>query len=237
VCEAVEWEYETLNFYNTTNATKILGGYKPIGDKFVWVDGVLTDCMRNGKVFIGEEANFMRSDVSSVLYPIMDFRRATVLDEHPDPEAMKKGLFKPEKVVAHPDFRIILTCNLNYRGTEKFNPAIKNRIGSYIHVDYLTTTLESAFVVKKFGIDRAVADKMCAIAASLRVNREKTGYDPVSTRIVEEWARHIKAGITPLAAAESTIIPCLTDSRKEQEAIREFVIGQFNAKKRGNDDD
>ena len=237
LCEAVGWEYETLNFYNTTNATKILGGYKPIGDKFVWVDGVLTDCMRNGKIFIGEEANFMRSDVSSVLYPIMDFRRATMLDEHPDPEAMKKGLYKPEKVVAHPDFRVILTCNLNYRGTEKFNPAIKNRIGSYIRVEYLSTTLEMAFVAKKFGIDKEIAGKMCRVAASLRANREKTGYDPVSTRIVEEWARHIKAGMPYLQAAQATLIPCLSDDKKEQDAITEFVVGQFNPRRRGGDDD
>ena len=237
LCEAVGWKYSTLNFYNTTNATKILGGYKPVEGKFLWLDGVLTECMREGKVFIGEEANFMRSDVSSVLYPIMDFRRTTVLDEHPSPSEMEKGIFKPEVVKAHPDFRIILTCNLNYRGTEKFNPAIKNRIGSYIRVEYLTTTLEAAFIVKKFGIDKEVAGKMCKVAASLRANREKTGYDPVSTRIVEEWARHISKGIPPLQAAQNTIVPCITDDPKEQGTLTDFILGQFSAKKRGDDDD
>ena len=237
VCEAVGWNYETLNFYNTTNATKILGGYKPIGKEFVWVDGVLTNCMREGKVFIGEEANFMRSDVSSVLYPIMDFRRETVLDEHPDPKGMVEGIFLPEKVKAHPDFRLILTCNLNYRGTEKLNPAIKNRVGSYITVKYLTTTLEAALLGKRYAIDKDIAEKMCRVAASLRANRDKTGYDPVSTRILEEWAKHIQAGIPYLQAASATITPCLTDDDKEQEKIQEFILGQFNPKRRGSDDD
>jgi len=150
---------------------------------------------------------------------------------------MAEGLFKPEKVKAHPDFRLVLTCNLNYRGTEKFNPAIKNRVGSYIRVDYLSPALEAKFIMSKFGIEKDTVEKMCRVAASLRNNREKTGYDPVSTRIIEEWARHIKAGMPYLQAAQSTLIQCLSDDKKEQEAITEFVVGQFNPRRRGSDDD
>ena len=238
ICKAAGLPYETLNFYNTTNATKILGGYKPIGDKFQWIDGVLTHCMREGKVFIGEESNFMRSEVSSVLYPVMDFRRETVLDEHPDPNWDGKGMFKPERIKAHPDFRIILTCNLNYRGTERFNPAIKNRIGCYIHIDYLSVENEAKLIESRYAVGMEMATKLCKIANGFRSSREETGYDPVSTRIIEEWAKMIKHGTDPIKAAKNTVAPCLTDDPEEQKMIMVYVGESFKpVKKRGKDDE
>lgn len=221
IFDKAEIPYETINFHVNTKIGEILGKFD-FDDKGkpAWFDGTLTRCMKEGKVLICEEANAMDSRVSLCFYSAMDFRREVVL-------SAKHG----EVVKAHPDFRICMTGNLGYRGTEKFNPAIQNRISCYVDVPYLGSELEAQLLMKQTKIGKEHAVNMVRVAAAVRANRDKSGFRPLSTRTMIEWAEQVvKGAFEPLDAAENTIIPTLADEPKERDIVRQFVKGVFHKK-------
>jgi MoxR-like ATPase len=87
---------------------------KPEDPEFVWQDGVITKAVRNGYVAILEEINFARPGVLGKLNSLLDENRQLDL---PNGEVLR----------AHPNFRIIATCNIAYEGTNRFNKALINR--------------------------------------------------------------------------------------------------------------
>ena len=92
------------------NAKKL----KPEDPEFVWADGIITKAVRNGYCVILEELNFARPGVLGKLNSLLDENRQI-------------DLSTGEIVRAHPNFRIIATCNIAYEGTNRFNKALINR--------------------------------------------------------------------------------------------------------------
>lgn len=87
---------------------------KPEDPEFVWADGIITKAVRYGYCVILEELNFARPGVLGKLNSLLDENRQI-------------DLSTGEIVKAHPNFRIIATCNIAYEGTNRFNKALINR--------------------------------------------------------------------------------------------------------------
>lgn len=224
LAEAQEKELITLNMTVNTSIDEIKGRYilhpgKEGRLSAKWVDGALVRAMKNGYWVVIEEANFMRDEVASVLYSPMDDRKELVLDEH-----------EGETIVAHPDFRVFLTMNWDYAGTQRFNPAIMNRINSWFDVDYLPQGSEASLIVNRTGIDKEVAMQMCMFARKVRAAALKESLPDLSTRILLNWATVIKQGIEPMKAAEMNVIPILGYTEDEKSMPRELLEAIFGAK-------
>lgn len=113
--------YISINFSVNIEESDIFGSMIPNTTKttaddpeFVWQDGVLTKAIRNGYCAVLEEINFARPGVLGKLNSLLDENRQIDL---PTGEVLK----------AHPNFRIIATCNVAYEGTNRFNKALVNR--------------------------------------------------------------------------------------------------------------
>lgn len=113
--------YTSINFSVNIEESDIVGSMipnvaktKPEDPEFVWQDGILTKAVRNGYCIILEEINFARPGVLGKLNSLLDENRQIDLPTG-------------EVVVAHPNFRIIATCNVAYEGTNRFNKALINR--------------------------------------------------------------------------------------------------------------
>jgi len=92
---------------------------------FAWIDGPVTDVVRNGGVLLLDEVNFISPKIYTVLYGLLDGRRAiTLLDHH------------GETIEAHPDLTIFATMNPDYIGTTPLNFAFRNRFDIQIPWDY-----------------------------------------------------------------------------------------------------
>jgi len=220
-----------LNMTVNTTTDEIKGHYGPApagsggqGLTVKWVEGALAKAMKNGYWVVIEEANFMRDEVASALYSPMDHRRDLVIDEH-----------EGEVIKAHPDFRLFLTMNWDYSGTQRFNPAIMNRINSWFDVDYLPPNQEAALIVQTTGIPRDVADKMCLFARKVRSASMKENLPDLSTRILLDWGEVIKAGESPEDAAETSVIPILGYTEDEKAMPRELLATIFGSKKYEDD--
>lgn len=113
--------YVSINFSVNIEEADLFGAMTPNPAKqnpedpeFVWQDGIITKAVRNGYCVILEELNFARPGVLGKLNSLLDENRQV-------------DLANGEIVKAHPNFRIIATCNIAYEGTNRFNKALINR--------------------------------------------------------------------------------------------------------------
>ena len=115
-----------INFSTNIEESDLFGTMIPNAEKktaedpeFVWQDGVLTKAIRNGYCAVLEEINFARAGVLGKLNSLLDENRQMDL---PNGEIVK----------AHPNFRMIATCNVAYEGTNRLNKALVNRFDSVV---------------------------------------------------------------------------------------------------------
>lgn len=132
--------------------------------KFVWVDGPVTEMVRNGGVLNISEVNFMPARIASSLYPLLDHRRSIQLLGH-----------QGESIRAHPDLLIVADMNPKYRGTQELNLAFANR-----------------FPIKVvWGYDPAVEEKLVpskALLDMVRKIRNEAGIQtPIGTNAMLEF--------------------------------------------------
>jgi len=112
----------SVNCSTNIEESDLIGCMIPNPDKesakdqpFIWQDGVLTKALRgNGYFLIVEEGNFARAGILGKLNSLLD-------------EARQIELSNGEILKAPKNFRIIITCNIGYEGTNKFNEAFIDR--------------------------------------------------------------------------------------------------------------
>jgi len=86
---------------------------------FIWQDGILTQMVRYGGVFIADEINFTQPDVNVAMNSLLDDDKFIILPEN-----------NGEIVPAHSKFHLIAAMNptgFGYQGTVKLNDALKSR--------------------------------------------------------------------------------------------------------------
>ena len=139
----------TVSGNASMESRQLFGGFIPDGDGgYGWIDGPVTDVVRNGGVLLLDEMNFISPKIYTTLYPLTDGRRSITLLDH-----------MGETIVAHEDLTIFATMNPDYIGTTPLNFAMRNRFD--IHgitmtllslswlVPRLYWSLPSSFVLKQ----------------------------------------------------------------------------------------
>lgn len=155
--------YVSVNFSTNIEESDLIGTFMPNKDKkseldppFVWKDGILTKAIRNGYVFIGEEINFARPGILSKLNSLLD-------------EFRQIDLPTGEIVKAHPNFRIIATCNIAYEGTNRFNKALINRFELIYEFEDLTREETINIIISRTGYsDRAKIEKILNVYDAIK---------------------------------------------------------------------
>lgn len=121
LCQRAGIPWESVNVSLNADEADLFGSFAPNPAKksaedpeFVWKDGIITRCLRNGYGLIVEEINGARPGILMKLNGILD-------------DARKVELSNGETVVASPNFRLIATCNVGYEGTNRMNKALVDR--------------------------------------------------------------------------------------------------------------
>jgi len=139
----------------------------------LWVDGPITDIIRNGGVIIIDELNLILMKILGPLYSMCDARRTITLLDH-----------KGEVIQAHPDVTIFGTMNPDYAGTGVVNAAFRNRFSIQIAWDY-DDKVESKLVDSK---------NLLLLAKQLRAEAAKGMYEtPISTNMLIEFGEFVDA--------------------------------------------
>jgi hypothetical protein len=140
---------------------------------FIWIDGPVTDVVRNGGVLLLDEVNFINPKIYTNLYSLTDGRRTITLLDH-----------MGETIDAHPDVTVFATMNPEYIGTTPLNFAFRNRFDIQIPWDY-DDSVESKLIPSK---------ALLVLMKQLRIEAAKGQYEtPISTNMGMEFCRFLPA--------------------------------------------
>jgi hypothetical protein len=174
---------------------------------FAWVDGPVTDVVRNGGVLNLDEVNFISPKIYTVLYSLLTGQRMiSLLDHH------------GEVIKAHPDLTIFATMNPDYIGTGQLNAAFRNRFDMQLPWEY-DTKVESQLVKSK---------NLLVLANQLRAEAAKGQYEtPISTNMLVEFGEFVQ-GLGYEFAVENFIAHF---ENEEQPSVRlVFQTHEYNLK-------
>lgn len=143
------------------------------GGGFKWVDGPVTDLVRNGGVLLLNEVNFIPERVATVLFGLLDKRRSITLLDH-----------EAEVIEAHPDLLIVADMNPDYEGTRPLNKAFRNRFAIQLFWDY-DDKVEAALVKSDSLRDMAQQFRKAAAAGDFET--------PCATNMLMEFESICKA--------------------------------------------
>lgn len=152
---------------------QLFGGFIPDGNGgYGWIDGPVTDVVRNGGVLLLDEVNFISPKIYTTIYPLTDGRRSITLLDH-----------MGETIVAHEDVIVFATMNPEYIGTTPLNYAFRNRFDMQIPWDY-DDAVESKLVSSK---------ALLLLVRQLRAEAAKGQYEtPISTNMLMEFGHFVE---------------------------------------------
>ena len=165
LCEQIaarlQWPTIVVNFDSEISRMDLIGREVLVNDggttisKFI--DGVLPMAMQGPYILVGDEIDFVRSDVSYVLQRALQGDGMVLTEDG-------GRIVRP-----HPMFRIMATGNTKgqgddtglYPGARQQTEAFRDRFTCWINVEYLTESERMQLIVSKVsGIDNSTASKL-----------------------------------------------------------------------------
>ncbi len=211
------WE---INCGLQTSVYDLFGRFVGLG-KENWIDGQLVSWCRYGGILYLDEANMMKQDVATRLNPLLDTRGHLVLNEKDN-----------EIIPRHPNGYVIISMNpfsSEFAGTKPLNAAFRRRMSVWIDFDYLSVGArvskdEVNLISKKANIPVETGEKIVRVAAELR-KQYKNGDLPYAPSVgdLANWAVLVADGLTPLAAAEETIVAVTSDEAEVRGTVRRIL--------------
>lgn len=196
-------------------ASDLVGRYLVRGDETVWMDGPLTQAVRQGAVCYLDEIVEARKDTMVLIHPLTDHRRILPID--------KLG----EITEAHPDFTLVVSYNPGYQSVLKdLKPSTRQRFVT-LEFDYPTRDREAEIIAHESGVTVEIGLGLAHLAERVRELKSSGLEEGVSTRLLVYAGQLIRRGIAPRTACDSTVVKALTDDRQTQEAIAELADSIF----------
>lgn len=182
-------------------------------------------------VILLDEFNRLHSTLHNSLYPLLDARRSTYVEELG--EMLKVG----------PGTVFFATCNIGYNhtGTFTMDAAVEDRFGIRLEVTFLGEKDECKVLQNKTAIDHSDAEKLCRFANDIRRKANGSGATlsrAVSTRQLLQTAvlmRKMREREIPVRnALEYTVVPYFpndTGHNSEQAQVLQSIQGIFGGGK------
>jgi len=198
-------------------ADDMLGMEKITGE---YQEGVLHRWARKGGILYLDEVVEARSDVVTLLHPLMEPGRRYFSNE-------RKGT----TTLIHPDCMLVKSYNPGYQDiTKQLKPSTKQRPMTH-RFGYAPPELEQKIVIAESGVDKRNAHALVEFGTRVR-NMKDSGVgalqEGASTRLLINAGMLIADGIPPMTACTDGIINCLTEGvddtyNKLGEALQEVA--------------
>lgn len=184
-----------VNLNGSTTVDEFVGKWRIEKGTMIWVDGILTECMRKGYWILCDEINAVLPEIAFVLHSVLDDDRMVVLTQK-DGEILK----------AHPNFRFFGTMNPDYSGTHRLNAAFQDRF-VVVEMDYPKIKDEVKILAQKTGMkDEELLTKMVKVAHETRKEfRNEKITVTFSTRKLIFWAEMCRV-FTPAKAFKYAVL-------------------------------
>jgi len=205
----------TVACHGDLTGSDLTGRYVLRGDETIWVDGPLTQAVRQGAFCYLDEVVEARKDTIALIHPLTDHRRMMPLD--------KLG----EMLPAHPDFMLVISYNPGYQSASKdLKQSTRQR---FVTIDFAYAPLEQEATViqRETGVSPEVATALATLGHKVRSLKGAGLEEGVSTRLLVYTARLIQSGVAPRRACDITVARSLTDDHQNTSAINELARAAF----------
>lgn len=210
-----------MNFFaipsnSALDFTQLIGGLFPDADgKLKWIDGAVTQIVREGGGLLINELNNAHKSLAQYLMSLGDDRRSITLMSH-DNEVIK----------AHKNFILVADQNPNYRNTQLLNEAWKDRFEIKVRYNY-DPQLEKQFIRSGSLLELAQGMRSTAQRDDYSSDRGTIFETPVSPRILKTFER-LATGLSYEFACD-VFVNNFTD--EERPAVKMLLEGMsFNIK-------
>ncbi len=205
----------TVACHDDLSAADLIGRYLLKGGETVWVDGPLTQAVREGAICYLDEVVEARKDVTVVLHPLTDDRRVLPID--------RTG----EELHAAPGFMLVASYNPGYQNILKtLKPSTRQRFLS-IEFDFPAPDQEVAVVAAESGLDPERVRPLVRLAGKLRALKGQDLEEGVSTRLVVYAATLIAQGMAVDRAIAAAMIEPLSDDADVKRGLADLVTAIF----------
>ena len=201
----------TVACHDDLSAADLIGRYLLKGGETVWVDGPLTRAVREGGICYLDEVVEARKDVTVVLHPLTDTRRALMIDR------IGEELLAPE------GFMLVASYNPGYQNVlKRLKPSTRQRFLS-IAFDFPSEENEIAVVAGESGLEPGRVAPLVRLARRIRGLSGMDLEEGLSTRLVIYAATLISGGMPVDRALEAAVVQPLTDEPDVQQALRDLI--------------
>ena len=205
----------TISCHEDLFASDLVGRYLFKNDETVWMDGPLTNAVRNGGICYLDEIVEARKDTTVVIHPLTDNRRLLPID--------KKG----EIIKAHPDFMMVISYNPGYQSIIKdLKQSTRQRFVA-LDFDYPCPENEIKIVSQEGQVDLKTAGRLVKLGGKIRGIREQGLSEGASTRLLIYAAQLMNQGIDSRTSCFTGITLPLTDDEKMQQMMVALVNDIF----------
>lgn len=188
-----------------------------------WRDSAFVRAVQRGNtVIVLDEANRASLTVGNALLPLLDRRRASLVEE------------RGSVVRVAPGTIFIATMNegAGYTGTSPMDAALRDRFPRVLEFTYLPEPEEVSLLVARTGVGRVDAERLVEIAT--RTRSTTAGVSPfsvtLSTRqLLAAAADLVTAGYASLAFTIGNLYPTEGGSESERAQIMSLLVGKFGA--------
>lgn len=207
----------TVACHEDLTGSDLVGRFLLQGDQTLWVDGPLTQSVKQGAICYLDEIVEARKDTIVLIHPLTDHRRILPVD--------KLGqIFE-----AHPDFMLVISYNPAYQSVSKdLKQSTRQRFVT-IDFDYAPREREAQVIAHESGVPLETALSLATLGEKVRHLKASGLEEGVSTRLLIYAARLIQSGIAPRRACDVTVSHSLSDDAESQRAIGELVRAIFSA--------
>lgn len=207
----------TVSCHDDLTSADLVGRYLLSSEGTTWLDGPLTQAVRNGAICYLDEVVEARKDTTVVLHALTDHRRILPVE--------RLGT----TIEAHPDFFLVVSYNPGYQASAKdLKPSTRQRFMA-IEFDYPDREQETRIIVHESGVDEAMARQLTFLGEQLRRLGEAGVIEGPSTRLLVHVGGLITRGISPRRACDVSLVQALTDDPDVQEAVTQVVEAVFPA--------
>lgn len=209
-----------VNLNGGTTADELVGRNGINKEGTFWIDGPLTEAVRNGWYFILDEINAATAEVLFVLQCLLEKDGYLTLNEKPGNEIVRK----------HPNFRVFATCNpSSYAGTQTMNTATLSRFQICKFLDFPTEEVEKKIIETHLGkgiSQNPITDKIIKLANTTREAKRKENGENycINTRDILNTLSLCK-DYTPIEALKLAFINKLEE--RDKNAFYQIAILQL----------
>ena len=199
------------------SAADLAGRYLLENGQTVWRDGPVTRAARQGAICYLDEVVEARADVLTLLHPLTDDRRMIPLE--------RKG----EEVQADEAFMVVVSYNPRYQSIAKTLKESTRQRFIAIPFDYPDPATEAEIVAHEAGCSIDVATQLVELGVATRGLRGHGLHEGASTRLLIYAAQLLDQGLTPLQAAEATLVHALSDDEAVVAALQDLLHAKLPA--------